>query len=238
MEFLAARAQFVGRSYKVYEELDERFTPLGTEPLLVTEYLRRYPLSAGERARLRDSLLRDAESYQRLGRALAVEDALHGQGAPLDVLSLPQETRARILLARSLAPLFPAGASLEVCAAYLEAYGKALVEAGSVLSRPDVGALSTRGDECIARHPELAARWRLELVKLLAGAGARGEALARLEALDAEGVVDGTKPVERAELATLGWRLALAAGRPETAAQWDSRGRVPQPVPAGPAAVP
>lgn len=103
-----------------------------------------------------------------------------------------------------------------------------------MLSRPDERALTSRGQECIARHPEMGVRWRLELAKLLAAAGARREALARLEALDADGVVDREKPAERAELAELGWRLALATGQPEKAARWDLRARALLPGPSSP----
>jgi Tfp pilus assembly protein PilF len=83
----------------------------------------------------------------------------------------------------------------------------------------------------------MGARWKLELAKLLAAAGARSEALARLEALDADGVVDRAKPAERAELAELGWRLALATGQPDKAASWDARARALVPGSAPPGAV-
>ncbi len=223
MEFLAARAQFVGQSYAIYSELDERITPLSPAPLFVSEYLKRHPLGPADRAELRQTLLRQSGTFGRLGRALSVDAAIR-EGEPLAVLPLPEAMQARVLLARALEEHFREGASLETCQAYLAALGGALGEAKTVLSPPPGDLLVKRGEECIARHPDRAARFKIDLVKFLAGAGANAVALTRLEALDAQGVLQETEPAERAELAALGRRLALVAGQPEAAARWEAVG--------------
>ncbi|HEY7698542.1 MAG TPA: hypothetical protein VIE88_09005, partial [Vicinamibacteria bacterium] len=224
MEFLAARAQFVGKSYLLFADLDERISPLSPEPLFLSDYLRRYPLSAEDRVKLGQALLRETGSFGRLGRTLAVHAALENGAGPLDVLGLPEGLMARILLARALEPQLNGEVPIEVCRGYLSALGVAMMESSSVLARPSTDALVSRADECITRFPEVAVRLRLDLVKLLAGAGAQEEALDRLEALDREGLVDKTDPAERNELVMLGRRLALSLGRTKVAEQWEARG--------------
>jgi hypothetical protein len=81
----------------------------------------------------------------------------------------------------------------------------------------------------MARHPEMAGRWRLDLVKWLGAAGAREEALARLEAVEKEGLLGRAPRAEQVELATLGRHLGLVLGRPEIAARWEARQAVPPP---------
>jgi hypothetical protein len=112
---------------------------------------------------------------------------------------------------------------VELCNAYLSALGNAMIDASSVLTPPSPGVLVKRGEECMSRHPEMATRWRIDLVKGLARAAVLGPALARLEALDAEGLLRGAEPAEQAELGALGHRLALALGRTDAAARWASR---------------
>jgi hypothetical protein len=224
MEFLAARAQFVGRSYAIFSDLDERITPLGSEPLFLTEYLKARPLSAEDLGRLRRKVARQSGAFGAVGRSLMAHSVLEGEGSALDVLSLPEGLQARLLLARSLEPRLEADASVEVCNAYLGALGNVLAEASSVLARPSTATFVKHAEECIARHRDVALPWRRGLVKVLSGAGAREEALARLEALDAEGLVDNAEPAERVELAAIGSRLALVLGRTEAAARWSARG--------------
>lgn len=176
MEFLAARAQFVGKAYPLHAELDERVSPLGAEPLLVSEYLKRFPLSVLDRSRLRRTLLSQGGVLGRLGQALTMRAAVEGEGDPLDLLALPEASMARVLLARSLEPRFRGGTSVELCTAYLGALGNAMIEASCVLGHPSTVALVRHSEECMARHPDMAERWRIGLVKSLEAAGARPEA--------------------------------------------------------------
>ena len=179
-------------------------------------------MNGEDRKHLRYTLVLQGGTLARLGEALIVQAVLEGEGDTLELLKVPEAMRARVLLARSLESRLREGTSVELCNAYLSALGDAMIDANSVLGPPSPKALVANGERCMARHPERAARWRLDLVKWLGTAGAPEEALARLEALEAEGLLWQADRAEQVELLTLGRRLALTLGRPEEAARWEA----------------
>jgi hypothetical protein len=225
MEFQAARSQFVGRSYGIASELDERLAPLGSEPLFLAEYLRRSPLTPADRAGLSEQLARLLPA-SRLRRALLVLQALEDGEDPTRDLSLPEGSMANLLLTRFLDSRWRGGLDPTSCSAYLKAMGSLLAEATSVLGSPSTRKLTARAEECAARNPDLADRLLLDLVPQLAAAGAVEDALARLQALDAQGRLERASPHEKADLLSLGRRLSLRLGRRDEAQGWHTRARL------------
>jgi spermidine synthase/MFS family permease len=157
LEFAAARAQFAGQPFVVWQHLDERQAPRGAEPLFLAEYLAARPPSPEDRKRLAAHFALSSFNA-RLGGALDLDRALRAGNGDAEAWSRVSEgARARVFWAERLAaralekPADPAA-----CAAWVDAEAAIRAEASSIFGPgPDVG-LRRSVDACVKAHPAMA----------------------------------------------------------------------------------
>lgn len=226
LEFDAARAQFLGRPYFLLEEINERLSRVGAEPLFLDEYLSQHPLDRAVRRRLIGAFGILTPVHARLGHSLALLSILGGDEDARLLADLPDALAAKVLLARTLGAdldRHDRGSTPEVCEAYLRAAKGALAEAASVFGNPPTGGVEARVDACAARHPASADALRSGLVEGMAAAGAVEPALERLQGLIEDGTEERLRGKEAAGLLVIGSRLHLRAGRRREALAWAER---------------
>jgi spermidine synthase len=220
LEFLAARAQFVGRPFVLWSHLDERVLPRAPEPLFLAEYLARFSPGAPERRRLIDRFSQSGVNV-RLAKSLSLIEALGAEPAPDAWTRVPEPSRGQVLLSRALQDRVRSGlADAASCLAFVEAEGATVVSSASVFGRLPTQALVQGTEACARAHPAIGPRLQSRLVALLAEAGASEEALGRLEALVAGGALDQLATEDRAVLIDWGSRLNRRLGRVEEAERW------------------
>jgi hypothetical protein len=157
LEFAAARAQFAGQPFVLWQDLDERQTPRGPEPLFLGEYLAARPPSAEDRRRLQEHFALSSLNA-RLAGALSLDRALRaGEGDAEAWGRVPESARARVLLAQRLASRArEARADPAACAAWIDAEAAIRVEASSIFGAGPDEALRRSVDACVRTHPAMA----------------------------------------------------------------------------------
>ena len=227
LEFQAARAQFVGKAFKLRDEIDERLARRGAEPLFLEEYLARFPVQRSERVLLW-SILRNLQAqYQDLGNALAVQAILDGDPDPDLLTGLPDDLAARVLFTASLGAKLDAAAPEDPasCNVYLDAHGKLLKVAASVFGRPAPGRFVERMERCAAAMPDRALDWQARVAGALAESGEADLAVRRIQDLEASGSLARLPDGRGAELLGTAAELLLQAGRREEAVACLTRAR-------------
>jgi len=157
LEFAAARAQFAGQPFVLWQDLDERQAPRGPEPLFLGEYLAARPPSPEDRRRLQQRLAQSSLNA-RLAGALGLDGALRAGDGDVEAWArVPESARARVLLAQRLAARArEERADPSACAAWIDAESAIRAEASSIFGPgPDEG-LRRSVDACVRSHPALA----------------------------------------------------------------------------------
>jgi spermidine synthase len=150
LEFEAARAQFFGRPYPLFENLDERVVHRTDEPLYLEQFLHRYPIDAAARQRLFEALQSFGGVSQALGDRIALAAALEGDRDLLTRLS--PEAAGRLLLVEALAERIDRkGSETALCTAYEQAVGALLPAASSVFAHPSAETWNDRIQVCKGR---------------------------------------------------------------------------------------
>jgi len=214
MEFEAARSEFAGEIYPLFEKFDERWRPLGSEPLYVQEYLSQFPLDEPHR-RLLAARLSWIPPYAFLNDSLALGDLRRRPAASEGLPSaLSEELRRTVRRAKELDEELGRATepAAELCKEYLVAQGELLGTAASVLDRPPTEDLERRVDGCIGAHPARGDEFNSTLIAILSASGATEQALGRLREFAASGRLARLPPANRATLLIQEGQLWLRRG--------------------------
>jgi spermidine synthase len=218
LEFDAARAQYLAQHYAVRQQIDERVTRAGAEPLFLEDYLARYPLDDRGRMALSNLYREMGGGYTDLQSALAAGLVLGGSTDPSLLPMLPDAVLANVVVAARLGSAIDAGvAEIGVCDAYLHAELTALREARSVFGRPATAHVERRYERCVAALPEATQRLNALLARALAAAGAVEPALRRIRQLEEAGMLPRLDRREAGDLLVAGSLLLLESSRRDEA---------------------
>lgn len=222
LEFQAARAQYVGATYPIRDQLDCRVTPLGREPLFIEEYLERHPLDTQRRLQLASEFEQLGPGFRHLRSAVAAALVRLGEENPLALLNASEATLAAVTLSRSLGQRIDGPGRPEVsdCLGYLRAEHAILREGRSVFAPLPIPGFEARVARCVEAQPDQTAQFRAGAARAMADAGAREPALRFIRTLEEDGSLQRLDAGEASGLLTAGSMLLLEEGRYEDATPW------------------